>query len=181
MPISPLHRATILLAALALAGCAGMPPAQFSDGKPTFEPDKFFAGHTRSWGVIETRTGAPAERITTESRGRWVGGAVHIEQDLAFESGQRQHRSWQLRRLDAHHYVATGSDIVGEARGVAYGNTFHWDFTAALSPGNPLTHLSMSQWMYLLPDGRTMINRDTISKAGLTVAQATEQFRLENR
>jgi hypothetical protein len=34
----------------------------------------------------------------------------------------------------------------------------------------------MSQWMYLQPDGRTMINRDVLTKAGVVVAHITEQF-----
>jgi len=30
--------------------------------------------------------------------------------------------------------------------------------------------------MYLQPDGKTMLNHTTISKAGLVVSQVTEQF-----
>jgi hypothetical protein len=51
------------------------------------------------------------------------------------------------------------------------------EFTLDLAPGNPLLHLRMSQWMYLLPDGRTMLNRATLTKAGVIVAEVTEQFR----
>jgi hypothetical protein len=35
----------------------------------------------------------------------------------------------------------------------------------------------MSQWMYLQPDGKTMVNHSTIRKFGIVVAQVTEQFR----
>ena len=30
--------------------------------------------------------------------------------------------------------------------------------------------------MYLQPDGVTMVNRDTLTKAGLIIAEITEQF-----
>ncbi len=35
----------------------------------------------------------------------------------------------------------------------------------------------MTQHMYLQPDGRTMINRDTIRKFGIAIAGVTEEFR----
>ena len=37
----------------------------------------------------------------------------------------------------------------------------------------------MAQWMYLQPDGRTMINHDTLTKAGIVVAHITERFTKE--
>jgi hypothetical protein len=46
-------------------------------------------------------------------------------------------------------------------------------------PGNPLGHVHMSQWMYLQQDGVTLVNRDTLTKAGLIIAEITEQFRKE--
>jgi len=67
--------------------------------------------------------------------------------------------------------------MIGAARGEAYGNVFHWSFRLALSPGNPLGNVRMTQWMYLQPDGRTMVNHTTIRKLGIVVAQVTEQFR----
>ena len=65
---------------------------------------------------------------------------------------------------------------MGEARAEAYGNVFHLEFTLDVSPGNPLLRVHMSQWMYLQPDGRTMINRAVLTKGGVIVAQITEQF-----
>lgn len=167
--------------AMAMSGCASRPAASFQEGKPLFDPGEFFRGRTHSWGIIESRSGEPSQVLTTQTQGQWEGDTFHFEQDLAFEQGKRQHRSWLLRRVDAHHYTATGTGIVGEAKAEAYGNVFHLDFTLDVSPGNPLFRVHMSQWMYLQPDGRTMINRDTLTKAGVTVAYITEQFTKEGR
>lgn len=156
-----------------------MKPKDFARGQPRLEPEKFFASHTRSWGVLETRNGAPTQTFTTETWGRMEGGTLRMEQDLAFAGGKRQHRSWRLRRLDAHRYEATANDVIGVARGEASGNVFRWSFDLELSPGNPLTRVRLTQWMYLQPDGRTLVNRDTIRKAGIVVAQITEQFHKE--
>lgn len=162
--------------ALIVSSCASLQVADFAGGRPIFDPTKFFDGRTHSSGVMENRDGAPMERVTTETSGHWEGGILHLEQALVLGHGKKQHRSWRIRKLDPHHYEATANDMVGSATGEAYGNVFHWSFTLALSPGNPLANVRMSQWMYLQPDGRSMINHTTIRKLGFVVAQVTEQF-----
>ncbi len=154
-----------------------MDVSRFASGRPEFQPTKFFTGRTSSFGVMENRRGEPKEIVKTETVGEWVGDTLRLEQDLSLGSGKPQHRSWRIRKLDAHRYEATANDIVGTVRGEAYGNVFHWSFTLALSPGNPVANVRMSQWMYLQPDGRTMVNHSTIQKFGIVVAQVTEQFR----
>ncbi|MGI8819815.1 MAG: DUF3833 family protein [Chthoniobacterales bacterium] len=162
---------------LFLAGCASRPPSDFAAGEPKFDPVAYFTGHTISSGVLETRRGDPQERVTTETTGRRKGDLLLLEQDLRFADRPKQHRSWRIRKLDEHRYEATANDMVGVARGEAYGNVFHWSFTLALSPGNPLANVQMSQWMYLQSDRRTMVNHTTIRKLGFVAAQVTEQFR----
>ena len=164
---------------MAMMGCAGAPIASFQSGRPILNPEKYFAGHTHSWGVFESRSGEPTEILHTETWGQLAGGVLHFEQDLLFGKGKKKHRSWLIRRVDAHHFVATGTGIVGIAEGVAYGNVFHLDFTLDAVPGNPLGRVHMSQWMYLQPDGVTLVNRDTLTKAGIIVTEITEQFRKE--
>jgi hypothetical protein len=160
----------------ATTGWAATPFDVVRDGKPDFKPEKFFGGRTQSWGIFETRSGAPKETLQTQTWGRWERGIFRFEQDLQFQSGEKTHRSWSIRRLDENHYLATGTGIVGTARGEARGNAFHLEFTLDAIPGNPLGHLHMSQWMYLQPDGVTMVNRAILTKAGVIVAEITEQF-----
>lgn len=174
--MSWLLRFLFLPAALLGAGCASLKTTDFAGQQPVLAPDRFFTGHARSTGVLENRDGAPMQHVTTATSGHWENHVLHLEQDLAFSGGKKQHRSWQLRREDAHHFSATANDIIGTAHGEAYGNVFHWSFILALTPGNPFTNIRMSQWMYLQPDGRTMLNHTTISKLGLVLAQVTEAF-----
>ncbi len=176
--LMPIARCIILSsAALGLISCAHLAPSDFAESRPVFDPVEFFSGRTSSSGVLETRRGMPSQVVTTETVGRREGDILFLEQDLRFGDGRRQHRSWRIQKIDAHRYEATANDIIGVAQGEAYGNVFHWSFTLALSPGNPFARVRMSQWMYLQPDGRTMINHSTIKKAGFVVAQVTEQFR----
>ena len=160
-----------------LTSCASMKPSDFTGGRPVFDPIAFFSGHTSSNGVLETRRGTPMQLVTTKTVGRRQRDVLHLEQDLRLGDGKRQHRSWRIWRVGTHRYEAAANDIIGVVHGEAYGNVFHWSFTLAISPGNPLMNVRMSQWMYLQPDGRTMINHSTIRKAGFVIAQVTEQFR----
>lgn len=166
----------LLAVILPATGLAADPFEAVKNGRPVFHPETFFSGHTHSWGVFETRAGGPSKLIHTWTTGQWDGKVLKFEQDLEIQGSKRSHRSWEVRRIDEHHYSATGTGIIGTARGETRGNAFHLEFTIDAKPGNPLAHLHMSQWMYLQPDGVTMVNRDRLTKAGITVAEITEQF-----
>jgi hypothetical protein len=172
----PLVSAVLIAACLLSAGCRTLSPQSFAGAEPRFEPDKFFEGPTRSWGVIESRSGVPKRRFRTEMMGRREGDVLVITQDFTFEDGQKQQRVWRLRRIDDHRYEATANDVVGVSHGLANGNSFYWEYTLALRPGNPLANVRFKLWMYLQADGETMINRVSISKLGVIVAHTTEHF-----
>ncbi len=172
----PLAFAALSAVALLAAGCSALPPASFAAAAPRFEPEKYFEGPTRSWGVMEGRAGRPRSRFRTEMTGRREGDALVITQDFTFEDGRRQQRVWRLRRLDEHRYVATANDVVGDAPGEAYGNSFDWRYTLALRPGNPLANVHLEHWMYLAADGDTLLNRVVVRKLGLIGAETTEYF-----
>ncbi len=166
-----------VVAILSATSFGAMKITDFAQATPRLDPIQFFSGHTKSSGVLEDRGGAPTQRVQTETRGSREGETLHLEQDLFFSGGKKQHRSWKIRRLDAHHFEATANDMVGVAHGAAYGNVFTWTFTLATSPGNALANVQMTQWMYLQPDGRTLLNHTTIRKFGFVLAQVTEEFR----
>ena len=171
-----LGRALICCIVLVAAfGCA-MSPADFSGGGPAFDVQKFYTGHTRSTGVIETRGGKPLKPVSTETWGRMRDGVLTLNQEIRIGEGQPRRRVWKIRRVDAQRFSATTDSVVGTARGESYGNAFRFSYTLALQPGNPLSHVRMTHWMYLQPGGRTMLNRVTVRKAGFIVAQISEVF-----
>ena len=166
---------SILILFLA-SGCASMKPADFEKGTASGDPVQFFAGHTRSSGVVENRGGKPTVRITTETTGIWKDSVLVIEQDLYPEGSKKNHRSWKLRRVDEHHVEATANDIDGTAKGLLYGNTVSWAFRLKLQNRKFIRHARMSQMFYLQPGGQTMIIRSVIRKFSFIVAQITEEF-----
>jgi hypothetical protein len=162
---------------LALATCGKPLPVQhFAGTSPAFDAIAFWTGHHRSWGVIENRSGGPDDSVVTDCIGT-VGpdGTLHMTQTLTLGDGTVQHRDWHLRRAGPNKFVATANDMVGEADGEAAGRVFHWSWVLALKPGNSLKNVTMDQWMYLM-DGGSMMNRTTIRKFGLILAEVSEQF-----
>ncbi len=166
----------LLAVALALTGCASLPPEHFADAKPTFDPMAYFSGHTRSWGVFENRAGEPSKRFTTDCHGHREGDVLVLDQTFTYEDGRTQQRHWHIRRVDAHRYEATANDVAGTGTGEAYGDAFHWEYTVALKQGNPLFNVRLKQWMYLQPDGFTVLNRGSVNAFGIEVAQIAESF-----
>jgi len=155
---------------------ATAPVAAADSNEPVFDPMAFFAGHTRSWGVIENRSGAPTERVVTDSVGVLDGDdRLRMVQHLSFQDGTIQERDWVLWRSGPGRFDATANDMVGTAEGSVDGRMFHWQWVLARSPGHPLMNVTMRQWMYRMDDGSVTI-RTTVSKFGIIVAEVTEQF-----
>lgn len=167
---------SFLSALIFLAGCSTLKPKTFETGAPTLDPVSFFGGHTHSAGVLEARSGRPSDRITTKTTGVFANGVLRIEQDLYPEHRKQNHRNFKLKLTDAHHVEGTGSDISGIAHGTLYGNYFTWRFRLKIADKGLLQHVNMSQYMYLMPDGKTLIIRSVIRKFGIIVKEITEQF-----
>jgi len=159
-----------------MAGCAApLRPKAFVATAPAFDPITFWTGRTASWGVIENRGGAPTAIITTttEATAEGVNG-LHMVQHV-MTGGNDTQRNWHMRRLGGGQFEATANDMVGKARGLSSGRTFHWTWTLATKPGNCLFNVSMEQWMYLADNG-TLMNRTIITKLGVRLVEVSEQF-----
>ena len=162
--------------ALALSACATvLPPAAFEASRPEFRPDAVFAGATTSSGVLEDASGAPTRRFHVEGTGDVLpDGTLRLAQEITFDGDPPTRRTWLLRRLDAHRYAGTLTDAAGPVRAEAYGALFHLRY--------PMRHPfagAMEQWLYLQPDGRTVVNEATVRVLGLVVAHLSERITRE--
>ncbi len=168
-----MQTASILALALALGGCTvALSPKAFEATTPEMRPEVFFARSTSSSGVLENRSGAPTQQFHVIGRGHSLpDGTLQLTQTISFEHEAARTRTWLLRRLDAHHYSATLTDASGPVQGEVYGNLFHLIYPMASPPGG-----RMEQWLYLQPDGRTVVNEATVSLLGVTAAHLSERI-----
>ena len=159
-----------------LSGCSDPLPVKAFPGPPDFDPVSFFSGTINSWGVLENRSGEPSDIVTTDGVGEPEGAdGVHFLQHVHVGRDAPVSRDWHMRRLGGGKFDATANDMVGTAHGEGSGRAFHWQWTLALHPSNPLTNVTMDQWWYLQGDG-SMLNRTIITKLGVVVAEVTEHF-----
>lgn len=165
------------LVILTFCSCTSLKPSDFAHSAARFRPDEFFLGRVRSWGVIENRNGEPMARFSTESIGTIdETGVLVVKQVFTHEDGKKQERVWHVRKLDDHRFEGTANDVVGTARGVAYGNGFRWTYTIALKPGNPFVNVHLKQWMYLSEKSDSVFTRAIVKKFGITLREVTETF-----
>jgi len=173
------HEYSVLACLIAsLGGCtSALPPSAFDGGHPEMRPEAFFAGATSSSGVIEDRAGAPTQRFHVRGAGQLLAdGSFRLEQTIGFDRDPPQTRTWIMRRTGTHLYSASLTDASGPVEGEAYGDLFHLRYPMKTPAGG-----QMEQWMYLQPDGRTVVNEATIRVLGIVVAHLSERITHEDR
>lgn len=165
-------RLSILLV-FGLAGCASvLEPSSFAGRAPEMRPEVFFAGTTRSTGVLQNRAGRPTRHLRVEGTGAVLpDGSLRLEQSVVFDSEPARTRTWILRRVDDHRYVGSLTDAAGPVEAEAHGDLFHLRYPMKSPPGG-----EMEQWLYLQPDGRTLINEATVRVFGVVAARLSERI-----
>jgi hypothetical protein len=164
------RRIAVLALALGLAGCLSpMPLAGFDAAGPAMRPEQFFAGHTRGWGVVQSRGGRPSRRFTVEGHGRTASdGSFHLVQTVRWGDGHETRREWRMIANGAASYCATLTEAKGPVSAEVRGNVFRLQYRLA-SPD-----VVMVQYLYLQPGGRQLLNTGTVTAIGVPVAQLSE-------
>jgi hypothetical protein len=160
----------VIAAAFALAGCVKpMSAERIAASAPEFLPERYFAGKATGLGVIRMPNGAPSETIRVESSGTLLpDGSFRLDQTIQQGNGKTSQRHWIMRALGDGRYTATLSDAAGPVTARARGNSFHLRYLMK----KPF--VTMEQWLWLQPDGRTVLNEGTIRMPGRTIARLSE-------
>jgi hypothetical protein len=159
-----------LVAALMLSACVKpVPPERIAQAGPVFAPEIVFAGELTGRGVLQTPGGKPARGITVKSHG-WVqgDGSFRLDQTITDDRGKVSQRHWIMAKAGEGRYLATLSDAAGPVKAEVTGNLFHLKYLMK----KPF--VTMEQWLWLMPDGRTIMNEGTVRMPGRTVARLSE-------
>ena len=74
--------------ALLLTGCNTMKLEDFSDTKPEFVLEAYFAGETRAWGIFEDRFGNLRRQFVVDITGTWNGQELVLDERFAYSDGE---------------------------------------------------------------------------------------------
>ena len=170
-----IQRIGLLLAALALAGCATVAPQDYARETPKLDLSTYFNGKVDGWGMVQDRSGKVLRRMVVEIDCKWVGNEGTLDESFRWSDGKTEKRVWKIRK-GGDRYIGTAGDVVGEALGEAAGNTLRWNYILALPVGDSTYHMNMDDWMWLIDD-RTLANRTKMSKFGLELAEISIFFR----
>jgi hypothetical protein len=160
-----------------LAGCAAAPrPQDYRDEKPVLDLKSYFHGKLDAWGYFQDRGGKVVRRFHVEIQSHWDGEVGTLDEHFTYSDGTTSRRVWTITRLDAHRYRGVADDVVGEARGEAYGNALRWQYTLKLPVDGKVYEVQFDDWMYLM-DEHTMLNYSTMSKFGFRLGEVFLSFR----
>ena len=160
---------------LGLAGCAAPDVTTYATQRPPLDLRRYFDGPVTARGMFSDRSGQVKRRFTVAMQCRWQGDDGVLDEQFVYSDGERQRRVWRLRHLGHGDYTGRADDVVGEARGQASGNAFHWAYTLRLPFGGRTWEVDFDDWMFLI-DARVMLNRATMSKFGLRLGEVQLAF-----
>lgn len=121
-----------------------------------------YARHAHRFAALPARCGSRAHCA------RWLFPAGSDNHIL-----ERRHRDahWAAAATRPGQYNATLSDAAGEAFAEASGNLFHLRYLLR----RPAVYIE--QWLYLQPDGHTVLNFATVTAIGIPVARLSEEIK----
>ena len=170
------HLALVLFLGGFLASCSGPRARDFVGKGPSLDPKAYFSGHIQSWGVVENRSGKIRDQFSSQMHGVPRQDGLQLTQDFTFATGRKEHRVWDIRVVDAHHFEGKANDSVGLAHGEAWGNAFEWNYTLAVPVGKHTVNVDFRQIMLLQPGG-VLLNRVQYRKFGIRLGSVSESFR----
>lgn len=156
-----------LIAAFSLAGCVGAAGHRDLAGDaPRFDVARAFTGASAGEGRLKVAF-RRTRSVHVESTGHVAPDGTIIVDQIVTEGGKTSTRQWVLRETAPGRYAGSLSDAAGPVEGVVKGNCLRLSFPMK---GDLTAH----QWLYAMPDGRTIENRMSIRKSGVLVARLKE-------
>lgn len=158
------------------AGCATPDADSYRAERPVLDLRTYFDGEVEAYGMFQNRSGEVIKRFTVAVKARWNGNIGTLEEDFVYADGTTDRRVWTITKVDEHSYIGTAADVIGEAKGTAYGNALRWRYVLALPVNGKIYHVSFDDWMYLIDD-KVMLNRSEMRKFGFRLGEVTLAFR----
>jgi len=169
----------VILCAVWLVSACGVTPQEYEGEKPVLDMKTYFNGELEAWGLFQDYSGKVIKRFHVAMTGEWDDNKGVLDEHFTYADGTKQRRTWKLNRIDEHNYTGTADDVIGEAKGVAYGHALRWQYVLALEVDDDVYHVHFDDWMYLI-DENTMINRSVMSKFGISLGEVILVFRKQS-
>jgi hypothetical protein len=153
--------------------------SDFADRQPSMEPERFFAGELRGWGIEVGPLGGIGRRIEVDATGRFDAATrtLTLDEIYRFDDGHVDQLHWQIRRQDDGTYVAVEARAPEPGEGRAAGSAFRLTYRRDVPQSDGSSKvLSFDDWFIQL-DPETVMVRATISKLAVPIGSMTVLYR----
>ena len=166
---------TLFTIIILLNGCSGMKPIDFKGQKPRLIIENYLSGNVKAWGILQNRSGKVIRQFSADLNGEWDGKQLILNEKFNWSDGEIQKRQWKIQKIDEHNYEGTAGDVVGKAIGYSYGPAFKFEYVLLVPVKGKEMKITFDDWIFM-QDERVAINRATMTKFGIKVAELTVLF-----
>ena len=158
-----------------LSNCTNMKPTDFKDQKPRLIIEEYLSGNVKAWGILQNRSGKVTRQFSATLTGKWDGKQLILDEKFNWSDGEVQTRQWKIKKIDEHNYEGSAEDVVGTAKGYSYGPTFKFEYVLLVPVKGKEMKITFDDWIFK-QDEKVAINRATMTKFGIKVAELTVFF-----
>ena len=160
-----------------LTGCSGnnMKPTDFKDQKPRLIIEEYLTGNVKARGILQNRSGKVTKQFSADLNGNWDGKQLILDERFVWNDGEIQKRQWKINKIVNHNYEGTAGDVVGTAKGYSYCPAFKFEYVLLVPVKGREMKITFDDWIFM-QDERVAINRATMTKFGIKVAELTVMF-----
>jgi hypothetical protein len=154
-----------------LFGCSAMDVQDYKNTSPELVLEDYFGGKTKASGVFQDRFGKVRRRFDVDITGTWdkENQTLKLVEDFVYDDGQTEQRIWKLTKTGDKTFEGYVDGVVGIANGELSGNAFNWHYTFDLPYQGKKLRVKFDDWMFLMPDGKTLFNKASIYKYGIRI------------
>jgi hypothetical protein len=154
------------LSASLLGACASPPTIDGQAAAPPLVLEDFFAGASHGEGMfVNSWTGAE-RRFRVAIAGTWDGTTLTLVEDFDYADGEKDRKTWRLRRSGEGRFAGTREDVVGEAEAWTEGPVVRLTYSVKIAGWT----VDFSDVLALRADG-SLLNRATVGKWGIRVGK----------
>ena len=169
---------SLIILAFLITSCSnnsGMKPEDFKNKEPRLIIEEYLTGSVKAWGILQNRSGKVTRQFSADLNGTWDGKQLILDENFNWDDGEIQNRQWQITKINEHHYEGTAGDVVGKAKGFSYGPAFKFEYVLLVPVKGKELKITFDDWIFM-QDERVAINKATMTKFGIKVAELTVFF-----
>ena len=152
-----------------------MKPEDFENKEPRLVIENYLSGNIKAWGILQNRSGKVIRQFSANLNGKWDGEQLILDEKFIWSDGEIQTRQWKINKIDEHNYLGTADDVVGKAKGYSYGPAFKFEYVLLVPVKGKEMKITFDDWIFK-QDDKVAINRATMTKFGIKVAELTVFF-----